>query len=191
MDVLRSYLDQREQEATEAAQQAKRDGTTPAGTPDAMVQELLGEIGRRFYAKDDGERWLKHQPALMLALTWPAGWLKQRGVTLPLDRYRTTMMEIIEGIAEHGDVSKVGYFPAYFLHCVRLWFVHNGEEVYERQKHVRNAIDRKMLQGGAAQAGTAPDPIEALAAAHRVLAGRKRPAKAPKAADSQTTLFDV
>ncbi len=191
MDVFNSYLQQRDHAADAATKKAARDGTAPAESPDGMVAELLAEIGRLFYAQNDGARWLKHQPALLLALTWQAGWLTQRAITLPLPRYRAVMMEIIAGIAEHGDVAKIEYFPAYFLRCVQLWFVHNGEEVYERQKSIRNVIDRTLLHGAAGRAGPAPDPIEALAAAHRVLAGRKRATKTHNAADAQTTFFDV
>ena len=188
--MLEDYLDERDRLAKAAAHKAERDGAIDEGSPDVMINELLAEIGRLFYAKNDGERFLKHQPALKLALTWQAGWLKQRGVTLPLARYRAILVEIIQGIAEHGDRSKIGYFPAYFLHCLQQWFVHNGEEVYARQKSIRNAIDLSFLKG-AVQASAAPDPIDTLAAAHRVLARHRRPAKAQKPADSQPSLFDV
>lgn len=166
MNIFESYLDGR--------------SGMPNESPDAMVAELLTEIGRHFYQGKSAKSWLQDQKALTMTLTWPAGWLKNRGVGLSVARYREIMREIIVGINEHGDLAKIDYFPSYLQHCVRLWFVHNGEELYYRQKSIRDSIDLALLKGGSAQAPAGPDPIEALAAAHRVLASQKRAAKTRK-----------
>lgn len=180
MNIFSQYLENR--------------GQTPAGTPtadapDAVVSELLADLGRRFYhGKRPVQKWGQDQKALMMTLTWPAGWLKNRGVSLPVGRYREIMVEIVQGIADHGDTAKIEYFPSYLQRCVQLWWVHNGEEVYNRQKSLRNAMDLRFIKTGTAQAPAGPDPIEALAAAHRVLAGQKKAGKAKKD-DGQTSFF--
>lgn len=176
MNVFSQYLDGRTDQPSSEA-------------PDAMVSELLGEIGRRFYhGRRPPQKWLQDQKPLMMTLTWPAGWLKTRAVSLSVARYREIMREIIDGIAAHGDVAKIGFFPSYFQRCVSLWFSHNGEELYYQQKSIRDSLDLAILKGGALKPAIAPDPMEALAAAHSVLASQKRPAKSRKD-KSQTLLF--
>ena len=181
MNVLGQFLDDRDERHGKPA--------AAESAPDAMIAGLLAEIGRRFYQGKGAKRWAQDQKPLMLALTWPAGWLQQRAVSLPVARYREILREIVEGIATHGDVAKIEYFPGYLQRCIRLWFVHNGEELYERQKSIRNALDLDFLKRGVAPAKAAPDPVEALAAAHRVLASAKRPVKARGRDDGQTTFF--
>ncbi|MBI5771893.1 MAG: hypothetical protein HZA93_29240 [Verrucomicrobia bacterium] len=184
------YLDQRDDDADAAAKQAKRDGKPARESPDGMVSELLADIGRRFYqGRRPPQKWLQDQKPLMMTLTWPAGWLKTRGVSLSVARYREILREIVTGIATHGDLAKIEYFPSYLQHCVRLWFVHNGEELYYRQKGIRDALDLGILKGGAPKAPVGPDPMDALAAAHRVLASQKRAAKTRKEDSGQTTFF--
>ncbi|MBI5768718.1 MAG: hypothetical protein HZA93_13050 [Verrucomicrobia bacterium] len=187
--MLEDYLDQRERDASAAAHQAKRDGVAAVESPDGMVAELLAEIGRRFYQGKGAKRWGQDQKPLMMTLTWPATWFKQRGVSLSVARYREIMREIVEGIATHGDLAKIEYFPGYLQQCVRLWFVHNGEELYYRQKSLRDSIDLALLKGAIGRAPAGPDPMEALAAAHRVLASQKRPTKTRKEDCGQTTFF--
>ncbi|MBI5689294.1 MAG: hypothetical protein HZC55_04295 [Verrucomicrobia bacterium] len=157
--------------------------------PESLVADLLAELGRRFYQGKPVKVWMQDQKPLLLALTWPAGWLQQRGVSLPVARYGEILREVISGIGTHGDLAKIEHFPSYLLHCVRLWFVHHGEDLYYRQKSIRDAIDLAVLQRGSAQPASALDPIEALAAAHRVLATRKRPAKTRPVDSGQTTFF--
>lgn len=183
MNVFNGFLQGRDQAGGRSAEAAN-------AAPDAMVAELLADIGRRFYhGRRAVHKWGQDQKALMMTLTWPAGWLKTRGVSLPVARYREILGEIIEGIASHGDLARIEYFPSYLQHCVSQWFIHNGEELYERQKSVRNAMDLRFIKTGTAQAPAGSDPMEALAAAHRVLAGQKKAARARPADDGQGSLF--
>lgn len=187
MNVFNGFLQGRDQAAR---QTGGRSAEAANEAPDAMVAELLAELGRRFYhGRRPVHKWGQDQKALMMTLTWPAGWLKTRGVSLPVARYREILAEIIDGIASHGDLAKIEYFPSYLQHCVSQWFIHNGEELYERQKSVRNAMDLRFIKTGTAQAPSGPDPMEALAAAHRVLVGQKKAGKAPKKDDGQTSFF--
>lgn len=150
--------------------------------PEKLLEQLLSELNQAFYAKEAAKGWLQDRPALALAITWPATWLAQRGISVEAERYGKILREIIDGIVRHGDVAKIKHLPTYFDRCVRAYFVHNGEELYEERKKLRTAIDLRFLKHLPA-APAAVDPIEALAAAHRVLASgnrRKQSASASK-----------
>lgn len=177
MDMLAQRLDQR----------ARTEGKKlPADT----IAELLAEINGRFYKGSTARQWLRDQKPLTKALTWPATWLATRAITLPLDRYEAILRGILDTITEHGETAAIRYFPVYFEHCVRLWFAHHGEEVYEERKHIRNAIDIAALTRAATRP-TQPDPMETLAQVNRVLmSGRKRQKTASKEG-FQGSLFDV
>lgn len=182
MSTFGQFLDGRD-DASKA--DAKRRELAPDWTapktkaPDAMVEELLALINVTFYATADAKAYLRDNRELKLALTWPATWLSQRGVGLPVDRYEKLLRDIIGEIKQHGDMAAIRHFPTYFKHVVTQWFIHNGEQLYEERKHVRNLIDMRLLQRAGASA-PAPDPTETLATLNRMLATRKRAAKAVK-----------
>ena len=162
--------------------------------PDEMLEGLLRHINAQFYTGTTAKRWHQDHRHLMRALTWPATWLRQRRIEMPLERYESILREIILEIQRHGDTGKVRHFPSYLAECVRLWFVHNGDELWEESKRLRAKLDVRFLKGLPTAATTAvpgADPIEAMAAAHRVLAAGKPRAKAAKNDDSQPSLFDL
>jgi hypothetical protein len=179
VDVLGGFLDGR--------------GGMSAQMPQALVAKLMEHVRTQFYG-DQEKRFYQEQRELMGVLTWPAAWLRERRITLPMARYEAILRGVILEMQRHGDTGKVRHFPSYFARCVRLWFVHNGEALYMERKSLRDALPnmRELLaRTGAKEA----DPVEALAAAHAVLATRKAgPKTARKDAskdDSQSTLFDV
>jgi len=185
----RSDLEQlgREERATAAARAAGQ----ASEAPEAMIERLMARINRDFYASDPARRWLQDQKPLLMAITWPATWLNQRAIGLPISRLEGIHGEILAGIRTHGDLAKIRYFPAYYFDCVRKWFVHQGEALYEERKHIRNALDLRFLKGGQAVQVAGPDPIQALVAAHRVLASTGRRPKTQKSDADQPLLFDV
>src|SRR5687767_14149044 len=140
--------------------------------PEAMIERLLGEVFKVFYAKLDGRRWLQDQRPLLQVLTWPAVWLNDRGVGLSVADYEAKMREIIAIIARHGDTRKIKLVPVYLGDCVRKHFIHHGDELYEARKHVRNAFDLAALKGGVSAPREA-DAVPALVKAHAVLATAK------------------
>lgn len=191
MDVFNQFLDGKRKAEKDRSHQAARDGVTPATPPEEVLKGLAGLLNRTFYAKAAAKEYLQDQGRLMATLTWPASWLVERGITLPVDRYDAIIREIVAGIVQHGDTAKIKHFPTYFDRCVRLYFVHNGEDLYEERKRMRSAMDLRFLSGMPAKVAPTPDPMEAIAAAHRVLAtGRKR-AKSSKPDDFQASLFDA
>lgn len=156
-----------------------------------MIQTLLKHVRAQFYTAWPEKRWLQEQKRILMVLTWPASWLTQRGIGLPLDRYDGVLREIIVGIQQHGATAEVKFFPAYFDHAVKAWFIHNGEALYEERKSLRNALDLRFLKGLNPTPARQPDPTEALAAAHRVLATTARRAKAATTDETQPELFKV
>lgn len=157
--------------------------------PDAVIERLLSRINTTFYRSQDARTWLVDHKALTHALTWPAAWLNQRAIGLPLDRYEKIIGEILDGIRAHGDLAAIRHFPTYLLRCTKQWFAHNGEALYEERKSIRNAIDLRVLKGLSAQPASAVDAIEVLAQAHRVLASRRATPKSRRHDDDQPTLF--
>jgi hypothetical protein len=157
--------------------------------PEAMIERLLGEVFTVFYAGQDGRRWLQDQRPLLQVLTWPAVWLNDRGIGLPVAEYEAKMREIILTIKRHGDTRKIKLVPAYLGDCVRKHFQHHGEALYEARKHVRNALDLAALKGRPAPLAATADAVPALLKAHAVLAAAKTRAKIRKDDDSQTSFF--
>lgn len=158
--------------------------------PDAMIERLLAEIVNKFYGGKEARHWMQDQKPLLLALTWPATWLNERGIGLPVADYEARLREIIKGIAEHGDLAAIKFFPSYFGDCVRKHFVNQGEKLYEERKHIRNAIDLAFLKGMPAQAtAKGPDPMAVLASTHLVLLKARHARKTQKTDASQASLF--
>lgn len=165
----------------------------PAEQTDAtqeMIATLMKHVRAQFYTAWPEKRWLQEQKRILMVLTWPASWCTQRGIGLPLGRYEAVLREIIVGIQRHGATAEVKFFPAYFERSVKAWFIHNGEGLYEERKSLRNALDLRFLKG-LNPTPKQPDPTEALAAAHRVLATTARRAKAATTDETQPDLFSV
>ena len=162
----------------------------PAALPDQVIATLLDRINRRFYRTAPASRWMQDKRHLTGIVTWPATWLVERGISLPLDRYQALLGDILTGIEQHGDTA-IKFFPAYLERTVKAWFAHNGEALYTERKALRNALDFRALAAAGSANVQAPDPIEALAAANRVLATASRRTKAAKKDDLQGSLFDL
>ena len=169
---------------------AEADRASHAATdaPREMIERLLARIGALAYRAKRVDRWMQDQRPLMEALTWPAVWLNNRGVGMPVAEYEAKLGEILDIIARHGDLEAVRFFPAYLGDCIRKHFAHHGDEIYAARKHVRNAVDLGFLRGAPAR----PQPVDAVATlvqVHAVLAAGKRGAKIRKSDDSQGSLF--
>jgi hypothetical protein len=154
-----------------------------------MVDDLMQHVRAQFYTIWPDKRWLQEQKAILGILTWPATWLNQRGISLPLPKYEAILREVIVGIQRHGATADIKFFPAYLEKAIKAWFIHNGEALYEDRKSIRNALDMRFLKGLTPEVPKAPDPIDILAQANRVLATAKRRPKAAKTDDLQRSLF--
>lgn len=170
------------------AQAPERAAHAETDAPDAMVDRLLGLVWETFYKGQDGRKWLQEQRPLIRVLTWPAVWLNERGVGMPVADYEAKLREIIATIARHGNRAEIRHVPAYLGDCIRAHFQHHGDEIYEARKHVRNALDMALLKGLPARPAM-PDAVPSLVAAHAVLATARRPSKPARTDASQGTLF--
>ncbi|HOW80495.1 MAG TPA: hypothetical protein PK406_13695 [Verrucomicrobiota bacterium] len=154
----------------------------------ATLEALLGAIRLRFY---------RHRPAdyqrdrrrLLHAVTWPATWLEERGLTCAPPRYHTLIEERLQAIAAHGNPAAYGaYFPAYLLKCLQDWFDRHGDELYSELKHIRNALDQLLASACFAErVQQHARQLDLLVSTHRLLA--RRPSGPQHHATDQLTLF--
>jgi hypothetical protein len=157
-----------------------------------LLEELLGEVKRRFYPSDDPRRrahYYRDRRHLIHALCWPAAWLRHRGLTCSHPHYRQLLRAQLHAIGTHGDPRHYSaYFPSYLLKCLQDHFRHHGDELYEQLKHVRNALDRLLASSDfAARAQRHAEQLDVLAAAHRLT--QPHPPRRPASDSSQLSLF--
>lgn len=160
------------------------DSADPLAT---ATDELLQSIRLRFYAPRPADyhrdrRWLLH------AVTWPATWLEQRGLTCSPQRYQTLIDERLHAIGAHGDpVLYSAYFPSYLLKCLQDWFNCHGDQLYDELKHIRNALDQLLASARFAErVQRHARHLDLLVSTHRL--ELRRATRAP-AANDQLTLF--
>ena len=107
---------------------------------------------------------------MLTAITTPAKYLADRGVSLSEARYRQILMDQITGIKQHGDTAKIKSFCGYFLHCIQKHMQIHGERYYNEGKVARNQVDKVLSRIQPGQA--APDQdntTERLAELHAML----------------------
>ncbi len=165
-------------------------------TPEEQtLRQLLGAIRRRFYSggsQPEQKHWHRDRQALIKALTWPAHWMNERGVSISQPRYRQLLEERLADIASYGDPKRrQAYFPAYLLKCLQDHFAHRGEDYYDELKHIRNALYGLNIQVNIDQpARDREKEIDALARTHRLLTVKAQARrKAPKPSEKQLELF--
>lgn len=146
-------------------------------TSDDLVDSLLSLIRTKFY-QGHPVSFAKDRPRLLKwVVLYPATWLNKRAVTLPSDRYKDILTEILMAAARFCEPTKVTYLPAYLRQVVTSHFQVHGDEYYEQAKSIRNLVDNAVLMAGQARQTAAPDPVAELAAAARLLRPVKKPAK--------------
>jgi hypothetical protein len=161
-------------------------------TPGDLVNDLMLAIRNQFYG-DCLERWHADQHFIRRnVVTWPAGWLNKRGVTLPPKRYRDILFSILNGVKVHGNTGAVRFWPGYLMKCVQEHFAVHGEEYYQEGKSIRAKADIAMFAvSRAKEAAHRADPVQGVAIAHAVLQAahtRKRKACKPP---QQRDLFEL
>jgi hypothetical protein len=153
------------------------DRSAPSATIPRAIDDLLETIRARFYPATDPQdrttlrRFHRDRRLLIYALSWPAAWLKHRGLTCPPVRYRRLIDERLAAIAAHGDPARYApCFPRYLLACLQDFFEHHGDELYEELKHVRNALDQLLAHTPLAQRVREDTrQLDILVATHRLL----------------------
>jgi hypothetical protein len=151
--------------------------------PAEIIADLL-QAACNFYG-DCPDKWHADQHFIKRnVITWPARWLNTRGITLTPDRYKEIVLEVFQGIKQHGQTEKVKYWPAYLMHSVQTHFKLHGEQYYNEGKSLRLKLESALL---GAQRSIVADPVSALADVNRALAAKK-PSKKPTAKDQLTLL---
>jgi hypothetical protein len=154
------------------------------------LEQLLAEIRRGFYAGDTVGKYFKDEPMLGKAITWPATWLRARGLTWTGDRYFSALRGLLAEIGKHGATGEIKYFPGYLLKCFQDHFAHNGDAYCDEGRQLRNGINVAMSAiQFSGQSGRREDTqtIDVLAAAHALLATRPR---APRGAKPETNQIE-
>lgn len=153
------------------------------------MEQLLAAIRKAFYAVDRSGKFFRDEPMLKKAITWPATWLRARGVTWSGPVYFKKLGELLREIKAHGATGEIHYFPGYLLKCFQDHFAHNGDTYCNDARTIRNAVDVVFSK---VQFRDTPAPqetvIDVLAAAHALLATRQRPNNA-KRSDPQLPLL--
>lgn len=159
------------------------------------IEKLLGAIRRRFYSGgEDAERkrWHRDRQDLIKALTWPAHWMHERGVSISQPRYRLLLEERLADISAYGvPKRRRAYFPSYLLKCLQDHFAHHGETLYDELKHIRNALYGMEIRMNIRPPAREPEEeIAVLARTHRLLAVKaKARRKAPNSSEKQLEPF--
>ena len=167
-------------------QNAHSETRIPQVVPESIRDEALHYIRAKFYAELPEKRFYQDRALLLrFVIFWPATWLRDKGVTLPMDRYREILLGAKDGIlptaARMGDIPRNPV--AYLGKAVENRFHHQGERYYEEAKGVTGRVDN-VLQALKGIVGQAPkiDPVAQMAEAARALAASpKRRAKKPAA----------
>ena len=159
--------------------------------PDALattLEELLCAIRLRFYLHRPAD-YQRDRRRLLHAVTWPATWLDERGLTCAPQRYQTLIEDRLQAIAAHGRPAVYGaYFPTYLLKCLQDFFDRYGDELYTELKHVRNALDQLLASARFAErVQRHARQLDLLVSTHRLL--ETRHANRTSTASDQLTLF--
>jgi hypothetical protein len=165
--------------------------STAPGSSDALAattEALLCAIRLRFYGSRPSD-YHRDRQRLLHAITWPATWLDQRGLTCSPQRYQMLIEERLQAIAAHGNPATYGaYFPAYLLRCLQDWFDRYGEALYSELKHIRNALDQLLASARFAErVQRHARHLDLLVSTHRLLENRH--AHRTTSAADQLTLF--
>jgi hypothetical protein len=157
------------------------------------VDELLTNIRNQFYTEATAKKFFTDRNVLLLAVTYPAHWLKERGITWSADRYFQTLRDLLQEIKRHGATGSIKYFPGYLLKCVQDHFAHNSDTYCEEGKRMRStwerALGRAISAAQSEQMRADEQTVAVLAQAHRVLAINRHRPKTPKSNDLQGSLF--
>jgi len=160
---------------------------------ETLVKRFLYQIRTKFYP-DNEKGFYQEQRLLLRAITHPAHWLKDRGVTLPEAKLEAILNEILRGIMHHGDTGNIGFFSAYLLKAVQSHMQKQGDRYYEEAKSLRNIASTALADLTKKQQARLPDALdpitERLANLNQLLRatkpGRK---KKPTSTGTQLDLF--
>ena len=156
--------------------------------PLPLAEELLHRIEDDFYHNLPKRRFYRDRPFLLYVISWPAAWLHHRALTMPKARYRQIILQRLDQIKAHSDFSKaIAFFPAYLLKCLQNYFLHQGDQLYDELKHIRNSIDSLFDKLDKAQPEDPQHLVPTLAHLNRLMRSPYKTRK--KLSPHQLTLF--
>jgi hypothetical protein len=122
--------------------QAKRPGQI---TSQELRDDLLQFVRLKFY-ENDPIQFVKDQKHLLSwVILYPAGWLIGKGVTLPGERYKKILTDILLEAVRHGNTGRIRYTPAWLRQVIQSHFRAHGEEYYNEAKSARNLAEAVLL----------------------------------------------
>jgi hypothetical protein len=150
--------------------------STASRSPDPLavtIDQLLLAIRLRFYVHRPID-YQRDRQRLLHAITWPATWLDERGLTCAPQRYQSLIDVRLQVIAAHGNPAVYGaFFPSYLLKCLQDWFDRHGEELYSELKHIRNALDQLLASARFAErVQSHARHLDLLVSTHRLIESR-------------------
>ena len=160
-------------------------------TPETLIADTLDQIRNAFYPASFTDpktrlRWFQDRPFLLKNFVlYPAAWLNERALTMPLDRIRAILATVISQVKTHGANRPGTYYPAYLLRALQDHLAFNADELAAESKSIQYQVASVLTS----LPRTQPDPVPILLAARNALrsASKKRPCKSH--APSQQTLF--
>ncbi len=136
----------------------------------AVIDTLLDQIAREYYGGPSDRDYHAHRRGLIHAICWPASWFQERAIHLSDSRYKAILQNQLREIRRHGDGKKArAYLPKYLLTCLQNHFLHQGDSIYERYKHVRYPLESLLEKlSDYQQYQTNEEMIDMLSQAHRI-----------------------
>jgi len=152
---------------------------------ESIRDNVLRYIQVHFYSDFPATRFYGDRKLLLrFVVLWPAIWLKERGITLPAERYESIL---VGGGHPKGilvDAATLGQAPhnpvKYLATVVQSHFSVHGETYYEEGKALRNKLDPLLAALSGRNQPQSADPIAPMATAASLLAPPKRRKSAPK-----------
>ena len=155
-----------------------------------LTDDLLDFIRRKFYEGDVAGFTKDKRRLLTWVVLWPATYLEERGVSLPLDRLKEIFMDTVMLALQQGNTGGIKYRPAWLGRVIQSHYKIHWDEIYQEAKSSRSLAEHTLLVAGRLPLAPAADPTREMAATARLLKGAKRHLKRPvKAAQTQLGLL--
>jgi hypothetical protein len=156
-------------------------------TSEELTEACLTFLKRKFYSTETVAFAQDREKLLEWVVLWPASWLDEREITIPVERYREIFMKVMMDAVVHGN-ERIKYRPAWLRQVIQSHFDIHGEEIYNAAKNVRTIAESILLSAGRAAVPQAVDPIRQMAQARAILLAAKSQAKT-KPVKEQLNLF--
>lgn len=159
-------------------------------TPADLVNDLMTAVRNGFYGEDP-EAWFAQQHFIKRnVILWPASFVIRKGFTMAPERYKAALLEVFQGIKQHGQTGAVKFWPGYLMKCVQDHFKIHWEEYYTESKSIIAKVDQALFAASrATEAQRGPDQVQSLASAHAVLVANKRRKKVVPETSLELPLF--